>query len=343
MRTIEAVDRPVLLDANLMLNASFIPTGQCDRALRLLAAHRKSIRIEEATWHECETRLAKLLGNGDALRHAIARLRNRMAAVPCMQVPPASVVAGLPRHDQHIMAYALQSDVIVLTTDNELRMRLMQAGRRALAPDGQEFWDNPYDGPPPSWLTAGDSSGVAELVVLLWAMPASFMRRRTNTIHTLFSAEGWGRLIYVNEPQRLMRFEAIRGDCLDVPIALDPSQAMAAAVTTRLDMVNFKESKSAIYACSGVGHRNSRPSQMKTVPLLPSNGQRWLGSTGGARDHWGGHLRSVDIAGNWLSKKMWAVISSHKDFRPSFCIDNGKLPSAVASWWSSVQSSRMTG
>jgi predicted nucleic acid-binding protein len=51
------IDGPILVDANVLLNAVFVPEGLCASAIDQLGAAQKVLAIEEITWRECERKI----------------------------------------------------------------------------------------------------------------------------------------------------------------------------------------------------------------------------------------------------------------------------------------------
>jgi predicted nucleic acid-binding protein len=323
---IEDIDRPVLLDANIILNASFLPGGECDRALGILAAKGKAFQVEDTTWSECANRLRAILRNEELARGAINYMIDRMARLSVLQVPPVLPPAAERRHDRHIIALAAQRGLVVLTTDNELHVRLLRKGLRVIVPDGPEFWDHPSR-PPPNWVAEGERDDFRELLILVWALPGGWAGRATGR-HTLFSADGWGSLSFDNTNKPAIRFDSVCGKELIAPHRLASNQPMVAAVTTHFSIVDLKAAKSRIYVSSGPKNSTSNTVAFR-LPFLPSRGAKWLGSSRGETEFWNGHIRSFNIRGRWLSPRIWKQITEIQDFRPSFCTDVGKLEAAV--------------
>jgi rRNA-processing protein FCF1 len=327
MRTLD-IGRPILLDANIILNAAFLRGGQCDRALTMLHASGKAFQIEETTWSECVNRLRKIIGN-DAANRAVDHMTERLSHLRVLQVPPDQPIRLERRHDAHIITSAVSRNLIVLTADNELQARLLRRGVTVITPDGPEFWDHPLYGPPIAWFTEQQARYVREFLILVWTRPADWFGQITGSYHALFSADAWGCLSFDNTSQPAIRFDGSRGAALSAHLQPQHGYPLVTAVSTRHNSSNLQATRSAIYVSCGPSNRTSKSVPAPVVPLLQVGTPMWLGSDRGQSKFWSGYISAIKIVPAWLSSNMWKLIADMPDFRPSFCTDADKLVSAV--------------
>lgn len=111
---IEDINGPILLDANIILNAAFLPGGQCERALNILQAKEKAFQIEDTTWAECVNRIHKIVRNELRAQQAIEHFTHRVERLHVLHLPPVAPLAGERRHDSHIVSFAVARWLVVL-------------------------------------------------------------------------------------------------------------------------------------------------------------------------------------------------------------------------------------
>lgn len=126
----------VLLDANTLLNATFIPQSWSRLVISRLVQQRKCLFVGSRTFLEAQEVARKIAAELRKSSDPTIALEGFVRQAGAIEVPPTSefVEAQIPSHDQHVVREAIAANATIFTSDGELWAACKEVGRNAILP-----------------------------------------------------------------------------------------------------------------------------------------------------------------------------------------------------------------
>ncbi len=130
---LERLPRRVLIDTNVLLNASFLREGLARRSLGLLKDAGYMVLVEEQSWQDAKRVLRGLATTSPLAFDPVDHLEAFLKEVGIISVPqsPTVHVPGVNRSDRHLARAAKDRDAWVLTDDAPLVAELTKTSIEA--------------------------------------------------------------------------------------------------------------------------------------------------------------------------------------------------------------------
>lgn len=126
----------VLLDANAILNAAFIPQSWSRLVVAKLVQQKKALFVGSRSLGEAVTVARTMAGDLGKRHDPASDIDQFIRHVGAIEVHPSvdPIEAAIPAHDHHVAGEAITAAATILTSDPELWIGCRAAGRRAVVP-----------------------------------------------------------------------------------------------------------------------------------------------------------------------------------------------------------------
>jgi predicted nucleic acid-binding protein len=126
----------ILLDANAVLNASFVPQSWSRLVVAQLAKSRTALFAGSFSLREAVMAARKTARELGKRSDPAAVIEEFIRLFGVIEVPPSSdtVEADIPKHDRHVVLEAATAGATILTSDAQLWAGCQTAGRMAVLP-----------------------------------------------------------------------------------------------------------------------------------------------------------------------------------------------------------------
>jgi hypothetical protein len=300
------LDRRIFLDANALLNASYIPTSFSRRAVLLAARAGDTFFCGEQTLLEAR-RIAAELGDRLNVRfnpqlaidHFVHTLRLEIAGpVGLLNVP-----GEIPRNDRHVFAEAAQINAEILTSDVDLWLACRTVGRPVLTPLQMIRL---YDELALSNSIFGVSPSPESGHIFLRSRPGSWADARHNGKYTGVDLSGCVWLYYdTGEGAWAAHF-----DGWAEPLRIPKGVARGALETVS---ISWERDAGVVFRVAGVDHPVITP---MTNAIGPVMGWR-IASNRAAQDYWNGHIWHCVADDRQLGGASWRKVLRDKELCPN--------------------------
>lgn len=126
----------VLLDANAILNAAFVPQSWSRLVVAKLVEQKKALFVGSRSLGEAVTVARTMAGDLGKRRDPAVDIDQFIRHVGAIEVHPSGdlIEAVIPAHDHHVVGEAITGAATILTSDPQLWIACRAAGRRAVVP-----------------------------------------------------------------------------------------------------------------------------------------------------------------------------------------------------------------
>lgn len=328
--SLAALPRQVVLDANILMDASFVSDGVARRALNLLEDLGFSPIADEATIQEATRKLRHLRGRFFLQYDPVEVLNTFIASSRILQVPPAPILR-LPRNqaDAHIIAAAKHYNAWLLTGDAPLVCQCNKLNVVARFP-----WDvimehaEKGEGLKASHILrlrrpARESGSIFARVI-----PGEWAGMQNVGDFTVCEVENIGRVFY-SSVDGAWHFQMRDGPRVTVPGKIVDKSTWAVAAMYKAPQTG--QGCNAALRIGGVGRNpETRTVQIGGPISAQSPGTAAFGHSVAGHDHWNGYLRCAVLSHNTINAKTWQCIASLPEAAPN-PFDNDALARALKS------------
>jgi predicted nucleic acid-binding protein len=309
----------LVLDANVLLDATFVSDGVARRAVGLLSTLGFSPVVDEATEQEALGILSKLRRRVGLSFNPEALLTNYIGAMRILRVPPANPMlgGGVNRSDRHIAAAARQYNAWVLTGDAPLIVECERAGISARFP-----WDVLME-------AAASRSGLPDLDQIIRVVmptretglifgrvfPGSWRGLRSVGRFTVCDVENVGRVYYDTHTEQWV-FEMAFGASVGAKISLADEGPWAVCGSYQLGGTGGHGRitiRAGRFPSTIVGATQGTLKRLMSA----TPGRISFGSTVEGGEHLNGHLRAVVVGPQVMGKDTWKAIIAIKEGAPN--------------------------
>lgn len=319
--------RRVVLDANILLDGTFVRDGMARRSIDLLGKLGFSVIIDEDIVREAERVIEKYSRKFSIAVDLREYLRRHMRDMGYVFVTASSQlnVGGISRHDRHVSSAAIQSDAWVLTGDLKLYSELISAGLQARSPIdiamevATSAGKNPDINDIVRIVSPGKHLGMlfGRVIIGNWA------GRRGVGKFTVVDIENIGKIYFDTDDSEWV-FRLATQAVARLKVDLVEGEQWVVCGTYLLPgagkrgNVQIRASRSPLVA--GVQHTKTEPSLKQIVSSAP--GQISIGHSVEQKDFWNGHIRSIVVGPQGMRTDRWNAILSIPEASPNPFDDN---------------------
>jgi hypothetical protein len=296
----------VLLDANAILIAAFIPTSWSALVVSKLVARKSSVFVGTSSLSEAvfvARDVARQLGK---TTDPVAFIEGLIRRVGAVEIPPADdpVETAIPSHDRHVAQEAITAKATVLTSDASLWAGLKNSGRAAILP-----------------LEALQLLDGMSLATTVFGVPPD---RHKGSVFARVYPGGWAGMKDVGDftvadfDGRLWMRYSTSGAAWVAELSEVGTVRVPASLTENVMQVvalSWEAKKSVQLRVAGVEVPVERPMPKPLSARL--EGSVSIGHRANGQDHWNGAINVCVINDRPIGKGLWANLRANPVLTPN--------------------------
>jgi len=315
---LEGLPRRVIIDTNVLLNASFLRDGLATQAISLLKEGGYIVLIDEQSWQEATRLLRRLAITSPLVFDPIAYLEAFLKEAGIISIPqsPTVHVPGVNRSDRHLARAAKNRDAWVLTDDAPLVAELTKVDIEA-----RSTWDPHFEAlggkdPPLDYvfrlgkLSREQGYVFARATAGEWGASTSLQGQHIAGQYTICEIENIGWLYYESGSGQ-WKFEMRTGDTVAVSADVARQETWTVCATYKLPNKGGHSGRIVLRAAAGPERSLAQSSTTRErLPPSTGTGKITFGHTNSVGHHWNGHIGALVTGHSFMSGKTWKGVIS---------------------------------